>query len=80
MNFSVILYWYRTCVQSLHMHKHCIFFLSTHPLAHTLYASPQVQADFLQAKLGEESGKRQRAEERCRVLKNYSEKAKVGII
>jgi hypothetical protein len=37
-----------------------------------------VQADFLQAKLVEEQGKRQRAEERARVLKNYSEKAKVG--
>lgn len=37
----------------------------------------QVQADFLQAKLAEEQGKRQRAEERARVLKNYSEKAKV---
>lgn len=33
--------------------------------------------EFLQAKLNDESGKRQRAEERCRVLKNYSEKSKV---
>jgi hypothetical protein len=37
----------------------------------------QVQVDFLQAKLSEEQAKRQRAEERARVLKNYSEKAKV---
>jgi hypothetical protein len=34
--------------------------------------------DFLQAKLSDESSRRARAEERSRVLKNYSEKAKVG--
>jgi hypothetical protein len=38
-----------------------------------------VQVDFLQAKLSEEQAKRQRAEERARVLKNYSEKAKVNL-
>lgn len=41
-------------------------------------SSAQVQVDFLQAKLSEEQARRQRAEERARVLKNYSEKAKVG--
>lgn len=57
---------------------HSLLTLTVNVLVLTLGAtSAQVQADFLQAKLGEEQAKRQRAEERARVLKNYSEKAKV---
>jgi hypothetical protein len=44
------------------------------------YTHGKVQVDFLQAKLSDESSRRARAEERSRVLKNYSEKAKVGTV
>ncbi|KAJ1421370.1 hypothetical protein B484DRAFT_452754, partial [Ochromonadaceae sp. CCMP2298] len=44
--------------------------------AEALAEQYKVQADFMQAKLATETGRRVRAEERARVLKSYSEKAK----